>query len=26
VVILKAALGGVRFEHKLHAEARKIAC
>jgi len=26
VVILKAALGGVRFEHKLHAETRKIAC
>lgn len=26
VIILKAALGGVRFEHKLHAETRKIAC
>ena len=26
VVILKAALGGVRFEHKLHSETRKIAC
>jgi hypothetical protein len=26
VVILKAALGGVRFEHKQHSETRKIAC
>lgn len=26
VVILKAALGGIRFEHKLHAETRKVAC
>lgn len=26
VVVLKAALGGVRFEHKLHSESRKIAC
>jgi hypothetical protein len=26
VIILKAALGAVRFEHKLHSDARKIAC
>jgi len=26
VVVLKASLGGVRFEHKLHSETRKITC